>query len=189
MPLKQFVDLRRSSSAAAKGRDFSAPYARMRVLALPLMRTGTDSPAHDAFLARSTAARLLSSAACALHSGQITSRPTGMNLRPQRVQNFSVALIFFSMINLLPAAMGRQHMFLSIPLDVSASYPDVDAPTSSIDYSSIDDSSLSYADWHWATQGNLVSVQEIQDSVFICRCKLRDLSCGCIFFCNPVPFF
>ena len=80
---KNGVDFSRSSSACAKGRLCTLLNSRITVLARPLMRTGTDSPAQLALFALRTAARLVSSVACALHDGQITSLPTDSNCLPQ----------------------------------------------------------------------------------------------------------
>lgn len=96
--LKKSDAFRSSSRAAANGRPFSAPYSLMRVLARPLMRTGTLSPFQLARLALRDAARFASSAAVCLQAGQMTSRPTGMNFFPHFVQNFSVVIITFSFL-------------------------------------------------------------------------------------------
>ena len=85
----------------------------MMVDARPLMRTGTDSPVHDACFARRTAARLVSSAAACLQDGQMTSRPTASNGLPHFVQYFF--MITFSFLS--PHSDNTNFFLVPFPLD------------------------------------------------------------------------
>ena len=105
--------LRSVSSASEKVMVCEDANHLMTVDALPEMRTGTDSPVQLARFARSTAARLVSSAACALQAGQMTSRPTASNGLPHFVQNF------FMIDSPLCRSRGNTNYFCLSPWDKS----------------------------------------------------------------------